>query len=238
MLASRSARSATAPCRPGDRALLLQPIGYAVAVADAITPDLLPRPTPCQGWDLRKLLRHANESLAALLEAVGPSRVSPFPAAEEPGADLAGRSLIALADSQTSAPGPAVGTGATCGAGQHRHDQAWAAADLGISLLAAIGVPVRLRRGAPSGADPSLTGATLTAAVTAIGAADAVLSSRKNQELAEVTMVAEAARRALFRPPPSRLGAAAACRGAGGGHGRSRVGGDLYEAAARHTGSG
>lgn len=66
---------------------------------------------------------------------------------------------------------------------------------------------MRLRRGAPSGADPSLTGATLTAvaAVTAIGAADAVLSSRKNQELAEVTMVAEAARRALFRPPPSRL---------------------------------
>jgi len=89
MLASRSARSATAPCRPGDRALLLQPIGYALAVADAITPDLLSRPTPCQGWDLRKLLRHANESLAALLEAVGPSRVSPFPAAEEPGADLA-----------------------------------------------------------------------------------------------------------------------------------------------------
>jgi Mycothiol maleylpyruvate isomerase N-terminal domain len=89
MPATPSARSATAPCRPGDTALLLQAIGYALAVADAITPDLLSRPTPCQGWDLRKLLRHANESLAALLEAVGSGRVSPLPAAEESGADLA-----------------------------------------------------------------------------------------------------------------------------------------------------
>ena len=84
-------RSAS-PGRPDDSELLLQAIGYALAVADGITPELLSRPTPCQGWDLRTLLRHANESLAALLEAVGSGCVSPFPAAEprrrRPGRDV------------------------------------------------------------------------------------------------------------------------------------------------------
>jgi uncharacterized protein (TIGR03086 family) len=76
-----------APRRPDDTALLLQAVGYALEVAGGITPDLLTRPTPCQGWDLRTLLRHASESLAALLEAVGPGCVSAFPAAEDPAAD-------------------------------------------------------------------------------------------------------------------------------------------------------
>ena len=78
-----------APRRPDDTALLLQAVGYALDVADGITPDLLSRPTPCQGWDLRTLLRHASESLAALLEAAGPGRVGAFPAAEDPAADPA-----------------------------------------------------------------------------------------------------------------------------------------------------
>jgi uncharacterized protein (TIGR03086 family) len=78
-----------APPRPDDTALLFQAVDYALHVADGITPDLLSRPTPCQGWDLRTLLRHANESLAALLEAAGPGCVSAFPAAEEPVADPA-----------------------------------------------------------------------------------------------------------------------------------------------------
>lgn len=82
-------QSAAASRRPDDIALLLQAIGYARAVADAITPDLLSYPTPCQGWDLRMLLRHANESLAALLEAVGAGCVSAFPAAEPAAAEPA-----------------------------------------------------------------------------------------------------------------------------------------------------
>jgi uncharacterized protein (TIGR03086 family) len=77
-----------APRRPDDIALLLQAISYALAVADGITPDLLSRPTPCQGWDLGMLLRHANESLAALLEAVDSGSVGAFPSAEDPAADL------------------------------------------------------------------------------------------------------------------------------------------------------
>lgn len=78
-----------APRRPDDIALLLQAIGYALDVADSITPGLLSRPTPCQGWDLRTLLRHVNESLTALLEALGSGSVGAFPSAEDLAADPA-----------------------------------------------------------------------------------------------------------------------------------------------------
>jgi len=75
---------------PGPGSALLRPaIDYALAAADAITPGLLRRPTPCLGWDLRMLLRHVNDSLAALTEAAGAGRVSVWPAAEPPGDDLA-----------------------------------------------------------------------------------------------------------------------------------------------------
>jgi uncharacterized protein (TIGR03086 family) len=78
------------PAAPaGSHALLRPAICYALAAADAITPGLLSRPTPCRGWDLRMLIRHVNESLAALGEAAGPGRVSVWPAAEPPAADLA-----------------------------------------------------------------------------------------------------------------------------------------------------
>jgi uncharacterized protein (TIGR03086 family) len=80
----------TGQAPPASSGALLRPaIGYALAVADAITPGLLSRPTPCRGWDLRTLLRHVNESLAALHEAAGAGRISAWPAAEEPAADLA-----------------------------------------------------------------------------------------------------------------------------------------------------
>ncbi len=98
----------------------------------------------------------------------------------------------------------------------------------GVSLLAAIAVATRTY-----GATLSLPIATVVAvvAVTAVSAAGAVLSSRRNQKLAEVTTVAEVAQRALLRPLPSRVGplelgvvylAATA---------EARVGGDLYEVA-------
>ena len=43
-----------------------QALHYALAVTEGVTPELMPRPTPCRGWDLRMLLMHAAESLAAL----------------------------------------------------------------------------------------------------------------------------------------------------------------------------
>ena len=43
---------------------------YAIGAIGEVGPELLSLPTPCAGWDLRMLLDHANESLAALLEGM------------------------------------------------------------------------------------------------------------------------------------------------------------------------
>ena len=69
---------------PADGARLLEPsISYALGAVLAVTPELLSRPTPCRGWDLRMLLRHASESLAALGEGIEAGRVGLDPAAED-----------------------------------------------------------------------------------------------------------------------------------------------------------
>ena len=75
----------TAPAaRPADGARLLdRSIGYALGATLAITPELLSRRTPCAQWDLRMLLRHACESLAAFGEGVEAGRVGLGPAAED-----------------------------------------------------------------------------------------------------------------------------------------------------------
>ena len=75
---------AARPAWSAEGARLLEPsIGYALGVVLAVTPELLPRPTPCRGWDLRMLLRHACESLAALGEGTEAGRVGLHPAAED-----------------------------------------------------------------------------------------------------------------------------------------------------------
>jgi uncharacterized protein (TIGR03086 family) len=64
---------------------LLEPaIGYALAVAAAITPEFLPRPTPCRGWDLAMLLRHASESVAAICEGIDAGCIDLYPPDEDP----------------------------------------------------------------------------------------------------------------------------------------------------------
>jgi uncharacterized protein (TIGR03086 family) len=50
--------------------LLAVAVGYALRAAGPVTPELMSCTTPCRGWDLRMLLRHAAESLAALREGV------------------------------------------------------------------------------------------------------------------------------------------------------------------------
>jgi uncharacterized protein (TIGR03086 family) len=73
-----------AAARPAEGARLLEPsISYAIGAALAVTPELLSRPTPCRDWDLRMLLRHACESLAAFGEGIEAGRVGPDPAAED-----------------------------------------------------------------------------------------------------------------------------------------------------------
>ena len=68
---------------PAEGARLLEPsISYALGAVVAITPELLSRRTPCRDWDLRMLLRHGCESVAALGEGIQTGRVRLEPGAE------------------------------------------------------------------------------------------------------------------------------------------------------------
>jgi uncharacterized protein (TIGR03086 family) len=69
---------------PAEGIPLLEPsISYAVGVVLAVTPAHLSCATPCRDWDLRKLLRHACESLAAFGEGIETGRVGLGPAAHD-----------------------------------------------------------------------------------------------------------------------------------------------------------
>jgi uncharacterized protein (TIGR03086 family) len=69
---------------PAEGAQLLEPsVSYALGVVLAVTPELLSHPTPCGEWNLRMLLRHACESLAAFGEGIEAGRVGLDPAAED-----------------------------------------------------------------------------------------------------------------------------------------------------------
>jgi uncharacterized protein (TIGR03086 family) len=82
---------------PADGVQLLEPsIGYALGVVLAVTPELLSHPTPCPDWDLRMLLRHTSESLAAFGEGIEAGRVGLYPAAEDD--DLAADPVRAFRD--------------------------------------------------------------------------------------------------------------------------------------------
>jgi uncharacterized protein (TIGR03086 family) len=61
--------------------LLDQAISYAVRSVLDVTPALLPRPSPCRGWNLDMLLRHATESLAALHDGTVTGHVALIPPA-------------------------------------------------------------------------------------------------------------------------------------------------------------
>jgi uncharacterized protein (TIGR03086 family) len=76
---------------------LLEPaIGYALTAAEAVTPEFLPCATPCRGWDLRTLLRHACESLAAVCEGIDAGCIGLYPDAED--ADVASDPARAFRD--------------------------------------------------------------------------------------------------------------------------------------------
>jgi uncharacterized protein (TIGR03086 family) len=69
---------------PAEGARLLEPsISYVLGVVPAVTPELLARSTPCAEWDLRMLLGHACESLAAFSEGLEAGRVGLDPAAPD-----------------------------------------------------------------------------------------------------------------------------------------------------------
>jgi uncharacterized protein (TIGR03086 family) len=62
-------------CAEVGLALLQRAGGFAVARAGEVTPRQLVNPTPCQGWDLRALLAHINESTQVLREAISSGQV-------------------------------------------------------------------------------------------------------------------------------------------------------------------
>jgi uncharacterized protein (TIGR03086 family) len=59
--------------------LLRRAIGYAAGAVRDVTPALLSRPTPCRGWDLGMLLRHAYASLTTIDAGVGTGHIGPIP---------------------------------------------------------------------------------------------------------------------------------------------------------------
>jgi uncharacterized protein (TIGR03086 family) len=69
----------------GGSGLLERAITYAVSAVSDVTPVLLPRPTPCRGWNLETLLRHACESLTALHSGLVTGSVGLIPAPSAPG---------------------------------------------------------------------------------------------------------------------------------------------------------
>jgi uncharacterized protein (TIGR03086 family) len=60
---------------PAGTAAFQRALRYALVAAVGVTPELMTRPTPCRGWDLRMLLIHATDSLAALAEGLDDGRV-------------------------------------------------------------------------------------------------------------------------------------------------------------------
>jgi uncharacterized protein (TIGR03086 family) len=63
------------PALAGGVGLLERAINYTLGTLRAVTDAELAAPTPCRAWDLRALLTHLDESLAALHEAAALGRV-------------------------------------------------------------------------------------------------------------------------------------------------------------------
>lgn len=95
--------------------LLERAVSYTRGTLELVTDERLTRPTPCTGWDLRRLLEHMGDSLEAFAEAAtGRVDVRPRPAAtSRPSAgalvdDLRGTAcqLLGWWTAQPAAPAP------------------------------------------------------------------------------------------------------------------------------------
>ena len=76
--------------RTAERGLLTGAVRYALSAALLVTPQRLPLPTPCAGWDLRTLLYHLGDSMDALSEGLYTGFVLPDAAAGGDGAGSGG----------------------------------------------------------------------------------------------------------------------------------------------------
>ncbi|TDC80661.1 hypothetical protein E1285_34385, partial [Actinomadura sp. 7K507] len=64
---------------PRGGGLLERAIGFALTSVQVVTPEMMPRRTPCGAWDLEELLLHLRDSLAALGEGARLGRVAMEP---------------------------------------------------------------------------------------------------------------------------------------------------------------
>jgi uncharacterized protein (TIGR03086 family) len=86
--------------------LLDRAVGYALGSLGAVTSEQLAGPTPCRAWDLRALLRHLDDSLAALHEGLTSGRVATLPASgsvvEDPVASVRARAVELIGQPESS----------------------------------------------------------------------------------------------------------------------------------------
>jgi uncharacterized protein (TIGR03086 family) len=95
----------------GGVALLERAVSYTLGQLHAVTAADLSRPTPCLPWDLRVLLLHMDDSLAALAEALDVRHVGPCPGPGYGPADSAVSLVGALRDRACHLLGALAGAG-------------------------------------------------------------------------------------------------------------------------------
>ena len=89
--------------------LLESAVSYALAGAAPVTPQLLPRPTPCPGWDLETLLDHVGDSIGVLTGAMtgdGASTAPPGYPGPVAGPACPGDQLVAFLGRQPRSQAP------------------------------------------------------------------------------------------------------------------------------------
>ncbi len=118
--------------------LLERAIGYALGAVQGVTPALLAQPTPCREWNLEALLRHVDDSLAALQEGIGGRVVCLDPAAE-PGLAAAGHGEWAADPARRFRDRARRLLGALTRAGGHDRIVAVADLPLAVGVLASTG---------------------------------------------------------------------------------------------------
>ena len=118
-MSSPSAGASSPPGWPRQRLagaeLLERAVAYTRVSLQLVTPTDLDAPTPCTGWDLHALLRHMDDSLAALTEAAAVGYVDLVPVhgpetVGHPGLELVDRLRLracALLEAWTHHPDPA-----------------------------------------------------------------------------------------------------------------------------------
>src|SRR5215469_1995753 len=137
---------------------------YAIATVAPVAADQYPLPTPCRDWDLRMLLQHACDSVAALAEgycdgAVRLEADSAVPSAD-PARDFTGRAALLLARCQAGAGRDVLIGGCPLAAGQ--------LAAIGAIEMAVHAWDVSQASGAGQPIPEPLAAALLPAAVTLI----------------------------------------------------------------------